>query len=65
MVDDWQVCLIVHFGTNNPETEYELNSLKLKKSKYERDLGINFEINLKRRLHIISKARILKNDCTF
>ncbi len=31
-------CLIMHYGTNNPETEYELNGLKLKKSDYEREL---------------------------
>ncbi len=49
-------CLIMHYGTNNPETEYELNGLKLKKSDYERDLGVNFETNLNGRQHIISCA---------
>ena len=45
-------CTTVHYGPNNPNHTYEMNSSALTQSNQEKDLGITFDQNLKFAAHI-------------
>ncbi|XP_065682358.1 uncharacterized protein LOC136095556 [Hydra vulgaris] len=49
-------CVIMHYGTNNPRLKYTLNGVELKDSECEKDLGVYFSTNLKRKKQIISST---------
>ena len=45
-------CKVIHFGHNNPETDYNLNGKPLEKSDEEKDLGIQVSKNFKFSNHV-------------
>nr|XP_047141259.1 uncharacterized protein LOC124816207 [Hydra vulgaris] len=47
----------MHYGTNNPRLKYTLNSVELKDSECERDLGVYFSTNLKWKKIILSTSK--------
>ncbi|CAF1034852.1 unnamed protein product [Brachionus calyciflorus] len=50
-------CVSMHFGSNNKNYEYSLNSHKLTESRQERDLGVIFSKDLKNSGHIAVATR--------
>ncbi|CAF0824973.1 unnamed protein product [Brachionus calyciflorus] len=50
-------CVAMHFGSNNKNYEYSLNSHKLTESHQERDLGVIFSKYLKNSAHIAVATR--------
>jgi hypothetical protein len=52
-------CKVIHYGSNNPNTPYTLNGMRIEDSKLEKDLGVSFDNNLKFSPHvgnIVAKA---------
>jgi hypothetical protein len=45
-------CKVLHYGRNNPSAEYNLNGTSLIEDSKEKDLGVNFDCNLKFSEHV-------------
>ena len=65
-------CKVIHYGQNNPESDYIMNNNKLESVDEECDLGVNFTKDLKFSQHIASQGcnllRLRKNnfpECVF
>ena len=40
-------CKVMHFGFNNPQTEYDMNGVKLQMVIEEKDLGVTVSADMK------------------
>ena len=49
-------CKVIHYGQNNPESDYIMNNNKLESVDEECDLGVNFTKDLKFSQHIAKKV---------
>ena len=49
-------CKVIHYGQNNPESDYIMNDKKLESVDEECDLGVNFTRDLKFSQHIAKKV---------
>ena len=49
-------CKVIHYGQNNPESDYIMNDKKLESVDEECDLGMNFTSDLKFSQHIAKKV---------
>ena len=49
-------CKVIHYGQNNPESDYIMNDKKLESVDEECDLGVNFTTDLKFSQHIAKKV---------